>query len=55
MPRNVAESLRRQSKECLDVAQTTSDPRVKHELLAAAAWLHEQAIKLEKLLQSPAR
>jgi len=37
----------------LRVAQSTSDPVVKNELLAAAAWLHDEAIKIEKLLTSP--
>jgi hypothetical protein len=50
MPDTVAESLRRQAQECLRISQATSDPAVKNELLSAAAWLHEEAIKIEKLL-----
>src|SRR5579864_880491 len=50
MPDLVAESLRRQAQECLRASQATTDPIVKNELLSAAAWLHEEAIKLEKLL-----
>jgi len=49
MPLGVAESLRRQAEDCLRVAQVTRDPRLKNELIAAAAWLHEEAIRLEKL------
>jgi len=52
MPILVAEALRYQARDCLRVAQQTSDPRVKEELLSAAAWLHEEAIKIEKLLAS---
>jgi hypothetical protein len=33
----------------LRVAQRSTDPAVKNELLAAAAWLHEHAKKLEAL------
>jgi hypothetical protein len=37
MPTTVVEALRRQAKDCLRVAQTTSDPAVRNELLTAAA------------------
>ncbi len=53
MPATVAEALRRQARDCLRVAQATSDPAVRNELLAAAAWLHEEAVKIEKLLTRP--
>jgi hypothetical protein len=40
-PTTVVEALRRQAADSLRVAQATSDPAVRNELLAAAAWLHE--------------
>ena len=53
MPRTVAHALRLQSKQCLDVAKRTSDPAVRDELLSAAAWLHEEATKIEAMLDPP--
>jgi hypothetical protein len=53
MPRTVAHALRIQSKQCLDVAKRTNDPAVKEELLSAAAWLHEEATKIEAMLGPP--
>lgn len=53
MPRTTVQSLREQAKECLDASKRTDDEVVRNELLAAAAWLHEEAIKLEKLLNAP--
>ncbi|HWI28870.1 MAG TPA: hypothetical protein VN668_17975 [Stellaceae bacterium] len=50
MPISVAQSLRRQAKDCLDVAKKTNDESVRNELLAAAVWLHEEALKIERLL-----
>jgi hypothetical protein len=47
----LAEFLCRQAQQCLRAAQATSDPVVKNELLSAAACLHEEAVKLEKLHQ----
>ena len=52
MPRTTGQSLREQAKECLEASQRTDDEAVKNELLAAAAWLHGEAVKLEKLLNS---
>lgn len=53
MPLMVAESLRRQAADCLRVAKLTRDPRVRQELLHAAALLHEEATRIEKLLADP--
>lgn len=53
MPLSVAEALRRQAHDCLRVAQASSDAAVKNELVAAAAWLHEEAVKIEKLVAGP--
>ena len=53
MPRTTVASLREQARECLEASKRTDDEAVKNELLAAAAWLHEEAIKLEKLLNAP--
>jgi len=50
MPSLVADALRRQAQECLETAKRTQDVAVREELLAAAAWLHEEAIKIEELL-----
>ena len=51
MPWSVAESLRQQSADCLRVAKSTSDNAVRQELLAAAAWLHDEAQRIEELLR----
>jgi hypothetical protein len=53
MALTVAEHLRKQAKECLEVAQRTSDQTVRIELLTAAAWLHDEALKIERLLTGP--
>lgn len=53
MPRSVAHALRLQSKQCLEVARRTSDRAVRDELLSAAAWLHEEATKIEAMLDPP--
>ena len=53
MPVMVAESLRRQAADCLRVAKLTRDPRMRQELLHAAALLHEEATRIEKLLSDP--
>jgi hypothetical protein len=39
--------------ECLETAKRTSDQAVRRELLAAAGWLHEEAIKLETMVAGP--
>jgi hypothetical protein len=49
MPLSIAEAFRRQSEDCLRIARVTRDPRIKKELIDAAAWLHEEAARLEKL------
>jgi hypothetical protein len=51
LPSLVADSLRKQARECLEAAKRTSDVAVREELLAASAWLHEEALKLEGLLE----
>ena len=53
MPVMVAESLRRQAADCLRIAKLTRDPRMRQELLHAAALLHEEATRIEKLLADP--
>lgn len=53
MPRTAIQLLRIQAKEVLEASKRTPDRAVKNELLAAAAWLHEEAVKLEKLLNTP--
>ena len=52
MPQTIAESLRQQAEECLRAAHRTQDPAIRNELIAAAAWLHDEAVRLEKLLGS---
>jgi hypothetical protein len=49
MPLGIAEALRREAQDCLRVATITRDPVIKRELISAAAWLHEEAQRLEKL------
>jgi hypothetical protein len=53
MPRTTVEALRQQSKECLEASRRTDDKAVRDELLTAAVWLHEEAIRIEKLLSGP--
>jgi len=53
MPLSVAQKLRDQAMECLETAKRTSDQAVRRELLAAAGWLHEEAIKLETMVSGP--
>ena len=50
MPDRVALSLRQQAEECLRVAQQTTDPVVRMELLSAASWLHDKASRIEEAL-----
>ena len=51
MPFVVAQKLRKQASECLDIARKTSDMAVRNELLTAAAWLHDEAVRLEVLVK----
>jgi hypothetical protein len=55
MPFSVANALRKQASECLRVARSTADNAVRNELLAAAAWLHEEAVRIEGLVQRGGR
>jgi len=53
MPKTAIQLLRIQAKECLEASKRTSDRAVKNELLTAAVWLHDEAVKLERLLNTP--
>jgi hypothetical protein len=55
VPSTITKGLRHQASECLRVAQTTSDAAIRAELFIAAAWIHEEAIKIENLLNASRR